>query len=177
MNWEAIGAVGEVVGAAGVIASLVYLAVQIRQNTRSVRRTSARQSSEKNALALRALADYSDLFSGNHMGLDRIAELNPSERTRFDMIMGMWMRAKEQDFADVREGDTGTRVRGTLPGLHEGDIRMLRRSAVVDGASRVVQCFLPTRDRRTPQGPVIWLSACHPRGTAAQQATVARRSP
>ena len=36
MNWEAIGAVGEVAGAAGVIASLIYLAVQIRQNTRSV---------------------------------------------------------------------------------------------------------------------------------------------
>jgi hypothetical protein len=36
MNWEAIGAIGEVVGAAGVIASLIYLAAQIRQNTRSV---------------------------------------------------------------------------------------------------------------------------------------------
>lgn len=35
MNWEAIGAVGEILGAAGVIATLVYLAVQIRQNTRS----------------------------------------------------------------------------------------------------------------------------------------------
>jgi hypothetical protein len=104
MNWEAIGAIGEVVGAAGVIASLMYLAVQIRQNTKSVRRASARQSSEKNAVALRGLADYSDLFSGDHMGLDRIAELNPSERTRFNMVMGMWMQAKEQDFADVREG-------------------------------------------------------------------------
>ena len=33
MNWEAIGAVGEVLGAVGVILTLVYLAVQIRQNT------------------------------------------------------------------------------------------------------------------------------------------------
>ena len=37
MNWEAIGAVGEVLGALGVIATLSYLAVQIRQNTRTVR--------------------------------------------------------------------------------------------------------------------------------------------
>ncbi|NIR44180.1 MAG: hypothetical protein GWN99_08660 [Gemmatimonadetes bacterium] len=37
MNWEAIGAVGEAAGAVGVIVSLVYLAVQVRQNTRSVR--------------------------------------------------------------------------------------------------------------------------------------------
>ncbi|MGB5326252.1 MAG: hypothetical protein WBN40_12620 [Pseudomonadales bacterium] len=33
MNWEAIGAVGEVLGAVGVILTLFYLAVQIRQNT------------------------------------------------------------------------------------------------------------------------------------------------
>jgi hypothetical protein len=104
MNWEAVGAIGEVVGAAGVIASLVYLAIQIRQNTRSVRRSSARQSSEKNAAALRSLADYSELFSGDFLGVDRIADMDPSERTRFDMIFGMWMQAKEQDFADLRAG-------------------------------------------------------------------------
>ncbi len=36
MNWEAIGAVGEILGALGVIATLIYLALQIRQNTRSI---------------------------------------------------------------------------------------------------------------------------------------------
>jgi hypothetical protein len=37
MNWEAIGAVGETVGALAVLVTLVYLAVQIRQNTKAVR--------------------------------------------------------------------------------------------------------------------------------------------
>ena len=104
MNWEAIAAIGEAVGAAGVIASLVYLAAQIRQNSLSVRRAGARQTGERNALALRALADYSELFSGDFLGLDRVPELEPSQRTRFDMIFGMWMQALEQSFADVREG-------------------------------------------------------------------------
>lgn len=31
MNWDAIAAVGEIVGAAGVIASVVYLAIQVRR--------------------------------------------------------------------------------------------------------------------------------------------------
>jgi hypothetical protein len=35
MNWQALQAVGELVAASGVIVSLVYLAVQVRQNTRS----------------------------------------------------------------------------------------------------------------------------------------------
>ena len=33
MNWEAIGAIGEVVGGIAVVVTLVYLAIQIRQNT------------------------------------------------------------------------------------------------------------------------------------------------
>lgn len=37
MNWEAIGAIGEIVGALAVFLTLIYLAMQIRQNTSSVR--------------------------------------------------------------------------------------------------------------------------------------------
>ena len=36
MNWEAIGAVGEVVGAIAVVVTLVYLTLQLKQNTQSV---------------------------------------------------------------------------------------------------------------------------------------------
>ena len=47
MNWEAIGAVGEIVGAIAVVATLGYLALQIRQNTRQI---------ETNTQALRLAA-------------------------------------------------------------------------------------------------------------------------
>ena len=47
MNWEAIGAIGEVLGAAGVVVTLVYLAYQIRQNTVQL---------EQNTLAAKAAA-------------------------------------------------------------------------------------------------------------------------
>jgi hypothetical protein len=36
MNWDAIGAIGEIVGAIGVIATLGYLAIQTKHNTRAV---------------------------------------------------------------------------------------------------------------------------------------------
>jgi hypothetical protein len=45
MNWEAIGAIAELLGAIGVIASLVYLATQIRQS---------REQMQENTRALRA---------------------------------------------------------------------------------------------------------------------------
>lgn len=37
MNWSAIGAIGEIIGAIAVVASLGYLAVQVRQNTKMMK--------------------------------------------------------------------------------------------------------------------------------------------
>lgn len=45
MNWDAIGAIGEMIGAVGVILTLGYLAYQIRQNTRQL------AQSERTAIA------------------------------------------------------------------------------------------------------------------------------
>ncbi len=53
MNWEAIGAIAELLGATGVIGSLVYLATQIRQS---------REQMRQNTVALRAAA-YQQLLS------------------------------------------------------------------------------------------------------------------
>ena len=43
VNWEAVSAIGEIVGAIAVVVTLAYLAVQIRQNTQ-VARSTARQA-------------------------------------------------------------------------------------------------------------------------------------
>jgi len=40
MNWEALGAIANLLAAVGVIATLIYLAIQIRQNTKAVRSSS-----------------------------------------------------------------------------------------------------------------------------------------
>jgi len=37
MNWEAVGATANLFAALGVVATLIYLAIQIRQNTKAVR--------------------------------------------------------------------------------------------------------------------------------------------
>ena len=61
MNWEAIGAVGEVLGALGVIATLGYLAAQIRQNTRALHSSSCSQNAEQLWLVNLAIAQDRDL--------------------------------------------------------------------------------------------------------------------
>jgi hypothetical protein len=37
MNWEVVGTIAEIVGAIGVVISLVYLAVQVKSNTRALK--------------------------------------------------------------------------------------------------------------------------------------------
>lgn len=54
MNWNAIGAIGEVISALGFVFTLAYLAVQIRQNTESVKVSTVQAMIE-------ASAGFSDL--------------------------------------------------------------------------------------------------------------------
>lgn len=46
MNWDALGAIAEAVGAIGVVATLAYLAVQVRANTRALSAQSRHALSE-----------------------------------------------------------------------------------------------------------------------------------
>jgi len=46
MNWDAIGAIGEIVGATAVFVSLIYLAIQIRTSNRASQQSSVREVQE-----------------------------------------------------------------------------------------------------------------------------------
>jgi len=45
MNWDAVGAISEIVGVVAIIASLIYVAIQIRQNTDIARATIVHETS------------------------------------------------------------------------------------------------------------------------------------
>lgn len=94
MNWDAIGTIAEVVGAAAVVISLVYLAVQIRQNSRHVEE----QARAQRFSALGMLFDNWRNFRSNIISDPRIAniwrrgnedpsQLNEDDRVVFDLLM------------------------------------------------------------------------------------------
>ena len=62
MNWEAIGAVGEILGALGVIITLLYLAGQIRQNNRQIRGNAIGTLAELDYKLASDIRDDSELF-------------------------------------------------------------------------------------------------------------------
>ena len=87
MNWEALGAVGEIVGAVAVIATLGYLAVQMRQNTRALRTSSYHQAVEQGWMANITIADNPELADIMTRGARDLSTLNPEERARFGYAM------------------------------------------------------------------------------------------
>ncbi len=97
MNWEAIGAVGEVLGALGVVVTLGYLAVQIRRNTNSMaagRRLALAQTYQMRADALQSMvvhAANSEIGAiivkltelGYPEDVGALDQLSPDDRGRF----------------------------------------------------------------------------------------------
>lgn len=62
MNWEAVGAIGETLGAIAVVVSLLYLAAQIRQNSRVVKGASAQAITQTIQSELRWSSDMSEIL-------------------------------------------------------------------------------------------------------------------
>ena len=58
MNWNAVGAVGEIIGATAVLLSLLYLGFQIRQNTKSLKSSSYQA-------AIASMSELSNLIASN----------------------------------------------------------------------------------------------------------------
>lgn len=86
MNWEAIGAIGELVGALGVILTLAYLAIQIRQNTKSTDKQNRRDAMEFVYTSSRPMIDDSELAEIYLRGMDDFHSLTDVEKLRFHYL-------------------------------------------------------------------------------------------
>ena len=87
MNWEAIGAIAEMIGGIAVLMTLIYLAIQIRDNSISLRRETARGSLSVASIWRAHIIDNPDLARIFRTGLLDPKGLEPDDRTRFRMLM------------------------------------------------------------------------------------------
>ena len=87
MNWEAIGVIAEVVGAIGVIASLVYLSIQIKSTTKQLRFDASQTVAESIDRAFDPLytAPNASILTKGHRDIDSLDE---TERTIYNGLMG-----------------------------------------------------------------------------------------
>ncbi len=104
MNWDAIGAIAEMVGALGVIVTLGYLAVQIRQNTASVRVSTSQALLEASAGFLDLCASDVELGRVFRSGTENQSSLSGDEKTRFHFTMLSFLRRMENIYHQEESG-------------------------------------------------------------------------
>ena len=80
MNWDAIGAIGENRGALAVVISVLYLALQIRQNTRHVRSSGYQAAAQTGNNFLEGLASSPEALRVFQNAQESYAGLSDEER-------------------------------------------------------------------------------------------------
>lgn len=102
MNWEAVGAIAEVVGVLAIIVSLIYLAVQIRQNTQQAERSlkaselAAFERSVEAGNRIREMMVLNpELLDLVNRGYTGFADMTGTEKLRFGLVMRNFFSASQ----------------------------------------------------------------------------------
>ena len=104
MNWEVISTVSEIVSAIAVVASVIYLATQIKRQTTESKLAATRELSEKRVDAMKSILE-DEAVAEIHLRAIRDYEcLKGVDRLRASMLFYIWMRNSEQEFLHM---DTG----------------------------------------------------------------------
>jgi len=106
MNWEAIGAVGEIIGAIAVVVTLLYLAVQTRQNNVLLREQARYQMLQNQLSVADTLAREPDLVNVVY-GIpisDAAATLEMRRQMHAVSILARW----HWEYLRAQEGIFGT---------------------------------------------------------------------
>ncbi len=108
MNWDAIGAVAELAGALAVVASLIYVGFQLKQNTAAVR------GERYHSISSDMVAIYSSWADSEHIPnlilrfIDRQARIDDFEADdliRVRLLFHLTFRLVEDIFRQVQEGN------------------------------------------------------------------------
>jgi hypothetical protein len=119
MNWDAVGAIAELLGAGGVVVTLVYLAGQIRRSNALSLAESHRHSYQAVAPSQLAVADNAELAATFRKGLVDRTGLSDDERVRFDMLLSHLIGGLSSSITDkialnIESGDLLSDHRATL---------------------------------------------------------------
>jgi len=117
MNWDAVGAVAEILGALGVIVTIAYLAIQIRQNSKLL--ASSLADSIRNGLneATRIIASDREVARIFRTGIHDRASLNETDGFQFDALLTLTFYGQQQAFVNNQiDNSTGFEWLLSLPG-------------------------------------------------------------
>lgn len=104
MNWEAIGAIGELLGALGVVASLLFVGVQLLHNTKALRLNGTSYLLEQMANKLEAQASDENISALMFKGLPNPESLEGLDYHRFTLMANSLVLYFANSHYQFREG-------------------------------------------------------------------------
>jgi len=104
MNWEAIGAIGEVVGASAVFISLLYLAFQIRNSRRADQIAAATAAASAVNDWIGQVVSDETLYDLYRRGLTDYESLNQTEKGRYSLLLFQLLRYGENAWTQKHMG-------------------------------------------------------------------------
>ena len=104
MNWDALQAIAEWVGAFAVLASLLYVGNQIRQNTQAVRSATAQAVHDNYATWYQGYANDPALMKIAVDGLRDYQSLNEVAKAQFIAVFMQFLSYSQNAFFQWREG-------------------------------------------------------------------------
>ncbi len=104
MNWDAIGAVAEILGAGAVFLSLLYLAIQTRQNTRALRSAAFHQVRDSFSQVSLAMMHDPEMVSINRRIFAEDPDLTEDELSRFRLLLTSFLRRGESAYFQSSDG-------------------------------------------------------------------------
>ena len=104
MNWDVVGALSQLVGAIGVVATLYYLAREVAESSKESRRNRWCDLHNEIARVADSWAENDRLSDVVYRGFTDYASLGPQERFRFFSSLFRLLRSFEALFQYSREG-------------------------------------------------------------------------
>jgi hypothetical protein len=104
MNWEAIGAISEVIGAIGVLITLTYLAIQIRSQNQSMRIQNMRSRASESGSVFALQATPETMESAIVKAYATGEELNVAEQHAVESYVSIFLLSAECDYRIYKEG-------------------------------------------------------------------------
>jgi hypothetical protein len=108
INWDAFGAIAEALGALAVILSVLYLATQIRSQTREARLSATRDLSTEFRQVLESIAldhEYSEIYQAGIYDYEGLAD---NDRMRVSYMLRSFLLICEQQYLHTKHGSIDT---------------------------------------------------------------------
>jgi len=118
MNWEAIGAAGEVFGAIAVVISVVYLAIQVRKQIEESRLSATRELHEHYQNLMDAVTRDEAMVELYSRAVQNYDKLPRGERLRMSLMFQRMFRQMEQVYLHTTKGNLDPGFFRSIDSIH-----------------------------------------------------------